>query len=313
MPKASSLALSVRGLSKRYANGRQALENVNLSIPEGSFYALLGANGAGKSTFLNILADIVHPSEGRILFFGDDLFAHRKQCKKALGVVPQEAAFDPFFTVQEVLAFSAGMYGVKLEQAWYQRLLESLALKEHEHRCTRALSGGMRRRLLIAQALVHRPRLVVLDEPTAGVDISLRQRLWAFMKELNQEGVSILLTTHYLEEAQQLCDTVAIIDHGRVQCEQSMQSLMQEATAQRLSLFYAQPLDVALLNDAQWQVYRPVYDAQQRCLHLSLSHDAAFDTAYHLATQCFASPSRVQLEHERLEDVFMRLTTVKSR
>ena len=192
------LALKVEGLTKSYANGKQALKGVSLEVPAGSFYALLGPNGAGKSTLINILAESVRPGEGSASRFGHDLFADRAWCKRRMGVVPQEVAFDPFFNPREVLKISSGMFGVKPDMAWIDELLGRLELTEHCDKNTRQLSGGMRRRLLVAQALVHRPPLVILDEPTAGVDVELRRRLWDFMRELNAAGTTILLTTHYL-------------------------------------------------------------------------------------------------------------------
>ncbi|PJA32253.1 MAG: ABC transporter, partial [Zetaproteobacteria bacterium CG_4_9_14_3_um_filter_53_7] len=177
-------ALEIQGLGKTYKNGKTALNDVSLTVPQGSFFALLGPNGAGKSTMINVLADTVRPTSGQVSLFGHDLFADRGWCKRRMGVVPQEIAFDPFFTPIEVLRFTSGLFGCKPDKAWIDELLERLELTEHCSKNTRQLSGGMRRRLLVAQALVHRPELVILDEPTAGVDVELRRRLWGFMREL---------------------------------------------------------------------------------------------------------------------------------
>ncbi|MDQ6959578.1 MAG: ABC transporter ATP-binding protein, partial [Mariprofundaceae bacterium] len=175
-------ALEISGLGKVYDNGHTALRDICLHIPKGSFYALLGPNGAGKSTLINILADTVRPSAGAVSLLGHDLLAERSFCKRLIGVVPQEVAFDPFFTPREVLAFTSGLFGCKPDYNWIDELLTRLELLDHAGKNTRQLSGGMRRRLLVAQALVHRPKLVILDEPTAGVDVELRRRLWDFMR-----------------------------------------------------------------------------------------------------------------------------------
>ncbi len=306
----SDLALQVEGLSKVYGNGKTALHGVDLAVPAGSFYALLGPNGAGKSTLINILADIVRPTAGWARFFGHDIFAERAWCKRRMGIVPQEAAFDPFFTCREVLRLTSGMYGKRPDEAWIDELLERLELAQHAGKNTRQLSGGMRRRLLVAQALVHRPQLVVLDEPTAGVDVELRQRLWAFMRELNRQGTTILLTTHYLEEAEELCDRVAIIQHGRVIADRPMRALMHEVAGSYLWLRYGpehQPdaEDMAALADF---LPRQLDDG----ICLTLQHPDANSTTFHAAYSAAVSrlgpPLDASVRQEDLEDVFLRLT-----
>jgi len=304
----SELALQVEGLAKVYGNGKTALHGVDLEVPAGSFYALLGPNGAGKSTLINILADIVRPTSGWARFLGHDVFAERSWCKRRMGIVPQEAAFDPFFTSREVLRLTSGMYGKRPDEAWIDELLERLELAEHAGKNTRQLSGGMRRRLLVAQALVHRPQLVVLDEPTAGVDVELRQRLWVFMRELNRQGTTILLTTHYLEEAEELCDRVAIIQRGRVIADRPMHALMHEVAGSYLWLRYArrpEADDLAALADFQ---ARLVDGGLCLTLHHADASSTTFHAAYSAAVARLGPPLDASVRQEDLEDVFLRLT-----
>ncbi|MDX8395830.1 MAG: ABC transporter ATP-binding protein [Mariprofundaceae bacterium] len=303
-------ALEIRNLNKVYGNEKMALSDVSLDVPEGSFFALLGPNGAGKSTLINILADTVRHSAGEITLFGRDLFSDRSWCKRRMGVVPQEIAFDPFFSPREVLKFSRGMYGQKADDAWVDELLERMELTEHAHKITRQLSGGMRRRLLVAQALVHRPKLVILDEPTAGVDVELRKRLWDFMRELNAAGTTILLTTHYLEEAEQLCDRVAIIDKGKLITSRPMNELLAEVASSTLYLRYEQAI---VLSDADKDVlaaYEPRIQGNSVCLSLSRRTDGKsdFHEVYQLASARFGAPVDAGIRQEDLEDVFLRLT-----
>ena len=306
----SSTALNVRDLSKAYSNGKEALKEVSLSVPEGSFFALLGPNGAGKSTLINIMADTVVPTSGSIELLGHDMFSDRLWCKRNMGVVPQEVAFDPFFTPREVLSMVCGLYGQKPDMKWINELLERLELADHAHKNTRQLSGGMRRRLLIAQALVHRPPLVVLDEPTAGVDVELRRRLWDYMRELNASGTTILLTTHYLEEAEELCDRVAIIDQGKLITSTSMDKLMHEVAGSYLWLRYRdgwklKPEDASALSE-----FNPRMHEGQLCLTLNRMdlQQSTFHNAYQAALGRFGAPLDAGVCQEDLEDVFLRLT-----
>ncbi len=212
-------AVEVAGLTKVYAGGRgvaPALDAVDLCIPRGARFALLGPNGAGKSTLINILAGLVNKTAGTVRIWGIDIDADPRHARAAIGVVPQELNIDPFFTPYEILELQAGLYGVPPAERHTREILAALALSEVADAYARSLSGGMRRRLLVAKAMVHDPPVLVLDEPTAGVDIELRQQLWAVVRRLNARGTTILLTTHYLEEAEALCDRIAIINHGRV-------------------------------------------------------------------------------------------------
>ena len=212
-------AITAEGLSKTYQTSgnqyeKKALKSINLEIPRGMIFGLLGPNGAGKSTFINILAGLVIKSTGKASIWGFDIDENPRMARASIGVVPQEINFDPFFTPLESLDLQAGLYGVTAKQKRSMEILETLGLGDMANAYSRTLSGGMRRRLLIAKALVHQPPILVLDEPTAGVDIELRHQLWTYVRALNEQGVTIVLTTHYLEEAQALCDRIAIIDHG---------------------------------------------------------------------------------------------------
>lgn len=303
-------ALEINGLGKTYKNGKIALNDVSLTVPQGSFFALLGPNGAGKSTMINILADTVRQSAGKVSLLGHDLFSDRTWCKRRMGVVPQEIAFDPFFTPREVLHFTSGLFGCKPEKLWIDELLERLELTEHSSKNTRQLSGGMRRRLLVAQALVHRPELVILDEPTAGVDVGLRRRLWDFMRELNDKGTTILLTTHYLEEAEELCDQVAIIDQGTLLTAQPMKQLIQDVASSCLWLNYAKPLSLTQEDIHALSTYDPKASDEGVCLKLGRHDDgnSTFHQAYEAAVARFGPPVDATVRSEDLEDVFLRLT-----
>ncbi|MFQ5355013.1 MAG: ABC transporter ATP-binding protein [Mariprofundaceae bacterium] len=303
-------ALQVSDLHKIYGNNKVALQGVSLTVPKGSFYALLGPNGAGKSTMINILADVVRPGSGSASLFGHDVFQDKIWCKKNMGVVPQEIAFDPFFSIREVLRISCGLYGRRPDPEWMNILLERLELEEHADKNTRQLSGGMRRRLLVAQALVHKPPLVILDEPTAGVDVGVRRRLWAFMRELNAEGTTILLTTHYLEEAEELCDHVTIIDDGRVVADRPMRELMREIAGRYLWLSYGEGFTLTQEDVAALGHFQPRSNGKGVCLtlHHGSSFKSSFHEAYQAAVTRFGPPNDAGVRQEDLEDVFMRLT-----
>jgi ABC-2 type transport system ATP-binding protein len=224
-------AIAIRGLRKTYAASKKAapktaLDGVDLTIPRGSIFGLLGPNGAGKSTLINILAGVVNKSEGEVLIWGRDIDKRPRDARAALGVVPQEITADVFFTPREALEVQAGFYGVPANARRSDELLAAVGLSDKADAYVRALSGGMKRRLMVAKALVHNPPILILDEPTAGVDVELRRQLWAYVRRINALGVTILLTTHYLEEAQELCDSIAIMNRGRVvACEPTPQLL----------------------------------------------------------------------------------------
>jgi ABC-2 type transport system ATP-binding protein len=208
-------AIDVRSVHKRYGDF-EALRGVSLEIAQGEFFGLLGPNGAGKTSLIAIVAGLNRPSAGSVRVMGHDVVADYRAARRALGVVPQELVFDPFFTVRETLRLTSGYYGLRRNDAWIDEILAHLDLTAKADANMRALSGGMKRRVLVAQALVHRPAVIVLDEPTAGVDVELRQTLWQFVRRLNRDGHTIVLTTHYLEEAQELCGRIAMLKQGRV-------------------------------------------------------------------------------------------------
>jgi ABC-2 type transport system ATP-binding protein len=222
----SEAAISIRDLEKTYAGGKRALDGVSLEVPRGQIFGLLGPNGAGKSTLINILAGLVNKSGGTAEIWGFDIDRHPRNAKVSIGIVPQEILFDPFFTPAETLDQQAGLYGVPKSRRRTMELLRAVHLEDKANAYSRTLSGGMKRRLLVAKAMVHSPPILVLDEPTAGVDIELRQQLWSYVRGLNQEGVTVVLTTHYLEEAEQLCDRIAIINHGRLIANDTTRTLV---------------------------------------------------------------------------------------
>ena len=223
MPEA---AISILDLQKTYAGGKRALDGITLDVPRGQIFGLLGPNGAGKSTLINILSGMVTKSGGSASIWGFDIDEHPRNAKRAIGVVPQEIIFDPFFTPKEALEIQAGLYGVPKADRRTMELLRAMRLEDKADAYARTLSGGMKRRLLVAKAMVHSPPILVLDEPTAGVDVELRQQLWAFVRSLNAQGVTVVLTTHYLEEAEQLCDRIAIINHGRLIANEATRTLV---------------------------------------------------------------------------------------
>ncbi|WP_199556004.1 ABC transporter ATP-binding protein [Sandaracinobacteroides hominis] len=227
-------AIRLQALEKVYAGGKRALDRVSLEIPRGSMFGLLGPNGAGKSTLINILAGLVTKTSGTAEVWGFDIDQHPRNAKASLGVVPQELLFDAFFTPFETLELQAGLYGVPQASRRTMELLKKVRLDDKAHVYSRTLSGGMKRRLLIAKALVHNPPVIILDEPTAGVDIELRQMLWAYVRELHAAGTTVVLTTHYLEEAEELCDRIAIVNHGRIVADTDKKSLLGQAREKRV-------------------------------------------------------------------------------
>ncbi len=222
----SDAAIEIENVCKIYAGGKQALTDVSFDVPRGQIFGLLGPNGAGKSTLINILAGLVNKTGGRAAVWGFDVDQHPRNAKASIGIVNQEITFDPFFTPAETLEIQAGLYGVPKGERRTMELLRAMHLEDKADAYSRTLSGGMKRRLMVAKAMVHAPPVLVLDEPTAGVDIELRQQLWAYVRSLHAEGVTVVLTTHYLEEAEELCDRIAIINHGRVIANEPTRTLI---------------------------------------------------------------------------------------
>jgi ABC-2 type transport system ATP-binding protein len=292
-------AISFQSVSKAYPSPRgpfHALDAVSFDIEEGEFFGLLGPNGAGKTTLISILAGLVRATSGRVLVRGHDVQQDYAAARRQLGVVPQELVFDPFFTVREALRIQSGYFGVKNNDAWIDELLHSLGLADKATANMRQLSGGMKRRVLVAQALVHRPPVIVLDEPTAGVDVELRQTLWQFIARLNREGHTVLLTTHYLEEAEALCSRIAMLKTGRVVALERTSELLKAASSNVLRF----KLDGQLPREFEGKarvtgriVQLPAHDAHEIEQHLSVIRHAGLRV------------EDVEIRKADLEDVFL--------
>ncbi len=299
-----SSALAVSGLTKTYRRAKHvthALTDVSFDVAEGEIFGLLGPNGAGKSTLIGVLSGIVVPDSGTISVLGHDVLTEPRLAKTAIGIVPQEITFDPFFTVREILRQQSGYYGLLKNDAWIDELLEKLGLADKADEKVSGLSGGMKRRVLIGQALVHKPPVIVLDEPTAGVDVELRHRLWDLMREFNAKGHTIILTTHYLEEAQALCARIALLNHGKLAALDSTKQLLQRFSGDRLKFTLvsgALPASLtALMNNLGGGQYSCTYEGAGALRDiLNALHDAGCDV-----TDLETGPAN-------LEEVFLRLT-----
>jgi ABC-2 type transport system ATP-binding protein len=292
-------AISFQSVSKTYSTPRgtfQALDGVSFDIEEGEFFGLLGPNGAGKTTLISVLAGLVRATSGQVLVHGHDVQKDYAQARRQLGVVPQELVFDPFFTVREALRIQSGYFGVKHNDDWVDELLSSLGLADKAQSNMRQLSGGMKRRVLVAQALVHRPPVIVLDEPTAGVDVELRQTLWQFIARLNKQGHTVLLTTHYLEEAEALCSRIAMLKTGRVVALERTSDLLQAASSNVLRFKLDGPLPLEFEGKARVTgriVQLPAHDAHEIEQHLSVIRQAGLRV------------EDVEIRKADLEDVFI--------
>ena len=256
-----SYALEIDNLKKIYSGGTEALKGISLKVNEGDFYALLGPNGAGKSSTIGIIGTLVTKSSGNVKIFGIDLDENVAQAKSMLGVVSQEINFSQFEKVLDIVTTQAGFYGIKksIAQPKVEKMLKRLGLWDKRHDQARTLSGGFKRRLMIAKALIHEPKLLILDEPTAGVDIELRREMWDFLKEINSNGTTIILTTHYLEEAEQLCRNIGIIDHGEIVVDTSMKELLRKLDVQGFVLDLEDPLkEVPTMKDYSLRLEDPL-------------------------------------------------------
>jgi len=307
----SGLAIEARGVSKTYdATGRalHALKSIDIEVPVGCIFGLLGPNGAGKSTFINIMAGTVVKTSGSISIWGTNIDDNPRQSRANIGIVPQELNIDAFFTPRETLDMMAGLFGVPKSERHTDEILEMVGLTEQANFYSRRLSGGMRRRLLVGKAMVHRPPILVLDEPTAGVDVALRQRLWDSIKILNQAGVTVLLTTHYLEEAETLCDRIAIINKGQVIAAKTKDDLLASAGQKTLHLTLTSPPPQVLPATLK---ALGAHLHPQREEQLSISFDPATINAIDIlqavqATGCVVSD--ISTAEPDLEDVFLSLT-----
>ena len=260
-------AIEIYGLKKIYNLGKpnefEAIKGIDLKIPKKSIFGLLGANGAGKSTLINIIAGLVNKTEGKVIVWNNDIDFNQRNAKLAIGVVPQELVLDPFFTPLETLKYQSGYYGVPKNENCINEVIESIGLKDKANAYARSLSGGMRRRLMIGKAMVHRPPILILDEPTAGVDVELRQSLWNEIKKLNKAGVTIILTTHYLEEAEGMCDSLAIVNKGKIIAEGKTSDMLTKLDRKELIITLEKPLsknfdlntiNASLINETQIKI-----------------------------------------------------------
>ncbi len=296
-----SLAVEVDGVEKRYGALR-ALDGVSLQVRTGEFFALLGPNGAGKTTLISALAGLVKPSAGTLKVMGHDVQGDFRAARSVLGIVPQEIVFDPFFSVRETLRLQSGYFGLRDNDAWIDELLARLSLTDKADRNMRQLSGGMKRRVLVAQALVHRPPVIVLDEPTAGVDVELRQTLWEFIRDLNRQGHTIVLTTHYLEEAEQLCDRIAMLKQGKI--------VALDTTANLLSAFSERVLRIRLESGELPPELKardtPKGTDSEAGWHSFTIHEYAEVEAVLAALRSHgAALAQMEIEEPELEDVFL--------
>jgi ABC-2 type transport system ATP-binding protein len=292
-------AVEVREVTKRFGT-LTALDGISLSVEPGEFFALLGPNGAGKTTLISALGGLVRPDSGVLRVMGHDVSADYREARRALGIVPQEIVFDPFFSVRETLEFQSGYFGLRRNGPWIDELLDRLALGPKADANMRSLSGGMKRRVMVAQALVHRPPVIVLDEPTAGVDVELRQTLWAFVRELNAAGHAIVLTTHYLEEAQNLCSRIAMMKAGRV--------VAMDRTARLLADFSERVLRVKFsgceMPDALASGASRGIDGSWR---LPVAGAAQVETALGRLREAGARIETLEVAEPELEEVFVKI------
>ena len=303
-------AIRIESLSKTYAASgmqpKRALDDVSFEVPRGQIFGLLGPNGAGKSTLINILAGLVVKSSGKATVWGFDIDEHPRNAKRSIGIVPQEILFDPFFTPKEALEIQAGLYGIPRERRKTDELLAAMHLTDKADAYARTLSGGMKRRLLVAKAMVHSPPILVLDEPTAGVDIELRRQLWAYVRQLNAGGVTVVLTTHYLEEAEELCDRIAIINHGRVIANEPTRQLVAKAQEKAVVVSFDHDLESVPTHDC----FEDIRLLDERTMEITYRKDKVN------AGQVLAAIQRdglsivdVRTREPDLEDVFLSLVS----
>jgi ABC-2 type transport system ATP-binding protein len=301
----TAAAISIDTIRKTYAGGKEALKGVSLDIAQGSIFGLLGPNGAGKSTLINILAGLVTKTSGSASIWGFDIDAHPRNAKNSIGIVPQEIVFDPFFTPFETLENVAGLYGVRKKDRISMELLKAVHLDDKAGAYARTLSGGMKRRLLVAKAMVHSPPILVLDEPTAGVDVELRQQLWAYVRELNARGVTIVLTTHYLEEAEELCDRIAIINHGMVITNKPTRELVDMAQEKLVEVM----VDRDIADVPSSPLFQKIELKSERVLSITYSKKVANAGQVLAAIQALGfGIADVSTREADLEDVFLNLT-----
>ena len=298
-------ALSIRGLSKTYRNNVIALDNIDLDVKLGDFFALLGPNGAGKSTLIGIITSLINKSAGKAHILGYDIDTHFSQAKNLIGLVPQEFNFNNFEPLVEIIKNQAGYFGIPKNEAIdaTEDCLEKLGLWEKRKDTPRELSGGMKRRLMIARALVHDPKLLILDEPTAGVDIEIRRAMWKLLRKINDEGKTIILTTHYLEEAENLCRNIAIIDQGRIKVDTTMRDLLEKLQEESFILYLQHPVT----NSLSLQEF--AYDIiDEKTLEVTLSNKKSLYELFNTLNQQGITVLSIKNKTNRLEELFLTLT-----
>lgn len=298
-----NFAIEINNLQKKY-NDVEALKGINLNIPKGSFFGLLGPNGAGKTTTINIITGLVNITSGRVLVLGHDVVQDYKNSRKKIGLAPQEFNFDHFFNLEEMLSFQAGYYGFESSKARERSkiMLKQFGLKSKSKSTPRQLSGGMKRRLQIAKALVHDPPIIILDEPTAGVDLELRHMLWDYLSKINSEGKTILLTTHYIEEAEHLCKQIAIIDSGKIITEGSTTGLIQNTGENSIQIKLKNWRNSNILND--WE-----YSFENDYLNVVTNDsDRDIPKLIKIISKTNASIEKINIKKTTLEDVFLKVT-----
>lgn len=303
-------AIEITDLKKTYAGTKKspqkdALKGIDLTIPSGSMFALLGPNGAGKSTLINIMAGLVTKTSGNVSIWGYDIDKNPRNARVNIGIVPQEITFDPFFTPAQTLDIHAGLYGVPKNERRTMEILDIVGLADKAHSHSRSLSGGMRRRLMVAKAMVHAPPILVLDEPTAGVDIELRRQLWENVKELNRKGTTILLTTHYLEEAQELCDQIAIINHGEVVANEDTETLLGRIENKEIAFKLDKEIDAlpSTLSHLNTQI-----DTKRRLKVTYNPKEQSVGEMIELIQKSGWGIVDISTDESDLEDVFLQLT-----
>jgi len=296
-------AVDVEKVTKIYENGTKALDNVSIKIPEGKIYGLLGPNGAGKSTLIAIISAMINKTSGSVKIFGVDNSKEKQYIKTMIGVVPQEVVNEPIFTVYEVLDFFSGMYGVKPKdrKKRIDEVLEILHLSEKRNVRARSLSGGMKRRLMFAKALIHRPKLIILDEPTAGVDVELRKNIWEYVEQLKDDGISIIFTTHYLEEAEKLCEIISIIDEGKV---------IVEDTQENLRLLFGQTIIYAEIQSEDLELEK--FEQSDKIFidkkEVKIITKEGHESFYIQKLANSGILSKIEIRKTTLEDIFVKLT-----
>lgn len=297
-------ALSIKNLKKRYSNNLLALKDVNLKVKAGDFFALLGVNGAGKTTAIGIISGLLKKSSGSVEVFGINQEKSPNEIKKMIGLMPQEFNFNPFEPVEEILINQAGFYGIKKKDSKenIEKLLKKMQLWDKRKGMAKQLSGGMKRRMMLARALVHNPKVLILDEPTAGVDVEIRHSMWEYFKELNESGMTIILTTHYLEEAESLCKNIAILDKGKVVIETSTKSLLQKESSQTLLLESKSKLPKIVNNDT-FDIKR----LDDYSLEINIPKDININTVITYLSKNNIYINHIRNKHNRLESLFLCL------